>query len=316
MTQHCLLPAPFRQAPLAWLLTLSVSLLLSAGPFFPAQADTPDVVTLDWTLAETLLALGVTPQGVAQTGAYAAWVGEPELPADVTDLGLRAQPNLELLASLAPQHILISPMFASLAPRLEQIAPVTSIGLYLPGSAPWAGMLTATRAVAEVVDQPDAAKRLIEQTEARLARARRQLPTDVPPLLLVQFMDARHVRVFGDNGLYQAVLERLGLDNAWTGNTNAWGFSLVGLEALAELDAQLVVIEPLPVGVEPHLERSGLWHSLAGVRQREVLYLPPVWSFGALPSAQRFANLLVEALAQAAGQQDRPATRGEGHRNG
>ncbi|MGM0913096.1 MAG: hypothetical protein ACQEXC_05115 [Pseudomonadota bacterium] len=40
--------------------------------------------------------------------------------------------------------------------------------------------------------------------------------------LVVQFMDERHVRVFGEGGLYQAVMDRLGLENAWRGETNAW----------------------------------------------------------------------------------------------
>ena len=44
--------------------------------------------------------------------------------------------------------------------------------------------------------------------------------------------NARHVRVFGDNSLYQAVIDRLGLENVWTRDTNLWGFTLVGIEEL------------------------------------------------------------------------------------
>lgn len=285
---------------LSWLLASMIALSLCLTPFLTAHAGQPKheakITTLDWTLAETLLALGVTPQGVAQISAYHDWVGQPHLPESVADLGLRTQPNLELLASLDPEHILISPMFASLEPRLSRIAPVTTIGIYQPDSDPWASMLDATRQVAELADRGTAAERLIAESEAHLARVRERLPEDVPPLLLVQFMDDRHVRVFGEHGLYHAVLEQLGLDNAWTGTTNYWGFSLVGLEALAGIEAQLVVIEPLPTGVATRLSRSGLWRNLNAVRNGEVIYLPPVWSFGALPSAQRFADLLSAAL--------------------
>lgn len=274
-----------------------LSLLLVTGLVVPAHADeTPDVATLDWTLAETLLALGVVPEGVAQIDAYHDWVSHPRIPDRVADLGLRTQPNLELLASLGLDHILISPMFASLEPRLSRIAPVTTIGIYGPDSHPWQSMLDATHQVAAVINRPEAARQLIKETESHLANLRDRLPSDVPPLLLVQFMDSRHVRVFGESGLYQAVLERLKLENAWPGPTNYWGFSLVGLEALANMDAQLIVIEPLPVGVRAELENSGLWHNLRVVRERPVIYLPPVWSFGALPSAKRFADLLTDAL--------------------
>lgn len=268
------------------------------------QADTSGIVTLDWTLAETLLALGVTPLGVAQIDAYRSWGGK-QMPDAVTDIGLRAQPNLELLASLDPEHILISPMYASLEPRLSHIAPVKTLGIYLAKGDTWSNMLATTREMARLVDRPEAAKRLIDSTQDHLARLRRKLPEDVPPLLLVQFMDARHVRVSGVGSLHQAVFERLGLESAWSGPTNDWGFSLVGLEELAGIDAQLVVIEPMPTGVRQRLDASGLWQNLTAVRRHEVLYLPPVWGFGGLPSARRFADLLAEALIPGA---DRQAT--------
>ncbi|TLF50642.1 iron-siderophore ABC transporter substrate-binding protein [Halomonas urmiana] len=256
----------------------------------------PRLATLDWTLAETLVALDAPPAAVAQVEAYHAWVGEPALPGATIDLGLRSQPNLELLASLAPERILISPMFANLTPRLERIAPVASLPLYTPDRDTWREMRELTRSLGRLVERPEAATRLIEETEARLDALRGRLNDAVPPLLVVQFMDRRHVRVFGDNGLFQAVLDRLGLENAWRGPTNAWGFSLVGIEALAGLDARLVVVEPYPAGVRERLDDAGLWGHLVEASRGAPLVLPPIWSFGALPSAERFAEQLVSAL--------------------
>nr|WP_183383676.1 iron-siderophore ABC transporter substrate-binding protein [Halomonas stenophila] len=263
------------------------------------MAAPPRLATLDWTLAETLVALEAPPRAVAQVEAYHAWVVEPALPDTTTDLGLRSQPNLELLASLDPDRILISPMFANLTPRLSRIAPVENLTLYRPGLDTWTEMRELTRSIGELVDRPEAATRLIETTEAKLAGLREELGTDQPPLLMVQFMDSRHVRVFGAGGLFQAVLDRLDLDNAWTGATNAWGFSLVGIEALADLDARLVVVEPYPAGVQETLADSGLWRHLVETSRGTPIVLPPVWSFGALPSAGRFAELLVTALENA-----------------
>lgn len=278
-----------------WLAGLAVLLFLLPGLALAA----PRLATLDWTIAETLTALGMPPQGVAQTAAYREWVAKPALPDTVVDLGLRVQPNLELLADLAPDRILISPMFATLEPRLSRIAPVSTVSLYAGSDDLWPDLLAATRKIARLGGKPSAAERLIETTESRIAQLRDGLPEAKRPLLMVQVMDARHVRVFGDHSLYQAVTERLGLANAWQGTTNAWGFSLVGLEALAGLDAQLVVIDPLPVGVEEALADNGLWQHLAAVREGRVLRLPPVWSFGGLPSAQRFAEQLTVALERA-----------------
>ncbi|QJQ98264.1 ABC transporter substrate-binding protein [Halomonas sp. PGE1] len=301
MIVSCLCTAVTAAGSPAWwhrraLLVLLLALGLAGSPRALAQ---PAIATLDWTLAETLVALGVTPVGVAQVEAYHAWVGAPHLPEASVDLGLRSQPNLELLANLAPDHILISPMFANLAPRLSHIAPVATVPLYTPGRETWPQLHELTHQVGRLAEREAAAERLIAETEARLAALRQRLPERVPPLLVVQFMDERHVRVFGEGGLYQAVMARLGLENAWHGETNAWGFSLVGLEQLAGLTARLVVVEPYPVGVETALAGSGLWQQQPSVRDDSLITLPPVWSFGALPSAIRFAEHLVAALEEA-----------------
>ncbi|WP_242457964.1 ABC transporter substrate-binding protein [Halomonas sp. YLGW01] len=275
----------------------------SAGDGDALSSDhAPRLAILDWTLAETLVALGAAPTAVAQVDAYHAWVGEPALPPSVVNLGLRAQPNLERLARLAPDRILISPMFANLTPRLERIAPVSRFSFHSPQEPIWPQLLAMTRRLATLSGRNAAGEALIDTTRNRLARLRETLAehpeTAEEPLLIVQFMDARHVRVFGDHGLYQAVLKRLGLTNAWQGATNAWGFSVVGLEALAAIQARLVVVEPLPVGVAAALDDSSLWQALPSVREHRVISLPPVWSAGALPSARRFAETLTQGLLQ------------------
>ncbi|MFW3615344.1 ABC transporter substrate-binding protein [Billgrantia antri] len=271
--------------------------LLLTGLALDASAQ--DIASIDWTLAETLSALGAPPAAVAQVGDYHSWVGKPHLPEGTSDLGLRTQPNLEQLAQHPPERILISPMFASLAPRLERVAPVETLALYTPDDDTWTRMLALTRDLGGLVGRPQAAETLIASTATRLEELRNRLPRDPSPLLVVQFMDERHVRVFGGNGLFQVAMDRLGLENAWQETTNYWGFSLVGVEALLEQEARLVVIEPYPIGVEERLANSALWQHHPSVREGSVITLPPVWSFGALPSLRRFAELLVDALAEA-----------------
>ncbi|WP_411537132.1 ABC transporter substrate-binding protein [Halomonas sp. 7T] len=264
-----------------------------------SSGASPQWATLDWTLAETLIALDAPLSGVAQIDAYHAWVGEPRISERVADLGLRTQPNLELLADLSPEAIFISPMFSNLTARLSRIAPVEPLTLYQADSDTWHEMQGLTRKLGKRVNRERQAETLIASTQALIDRLKARAPTTAP-LLIVQFMDERHVRVFGKNGLYHAVLEQLDMTNAWQAPTNAWGFSLVGIEALAAYpDAQLVVVEPLPIGVEAALANSGLWQHLPSVREGRVITLPPTWSFGALPSAQRFARTLVSALEAA-----------------
>ena len=152
---------------------------------------------------------------VGGCGPYRAWVGEPQLPAGVIDIGLRAQPNRELLAELKPDLILISPL-AALAPTLSRIAPVHSIALYEPGTDLWQRLREATLTIAALVNKEAEAERQLAALEQDLAQMQAaQLP--ICPLLVVQFIDERHVRVFGRGSLFEAVMQRLGLRNAWQG---------------------------------------------------------------------------------------------------
>lgn len=281
------------------LLARGLLVALSLAPFSAAQAQW---ATLDWTIAETLLAIDAPVSGVAQIPAYHDWVGEPRIPDHVTDLGLRQQPNFELMAQSPPEGFLISPMLEGLTPKLARLAPVTSLALYTPEEETWPEIVRFTRELGALTHREAQANALIEETDALMAQLGEQVPASAP-LLMIQFMDERHVRIFGDNSLYEAVLTQLGLENAWQETTNAWGFSLTGIEALTRYpNATLVIVDPLPVGVEARLARNGLWQRLPAVEAERVQHLAPVWSFGALPSAQRFARELTAALNSAPSQ--------------
>ncbi|EKB24981.1 hypothetical protein HMPREF1170_00456 [Aeromonas veronii AMC35] len=281
------------------LISLLLPLAAQAETSPSASAPLPRIATVDWTIAETLLALGVTPLAVGDAGPYQAWVGEPRLPAGVVDIGLRTQPNRELLAELKPDRILISPLAAPLAPTLSRIAPVGTIALYDGQTDLWQQLHEVTLTLARMVGKTVEGERLLAGLDRDLASMQAGLPADLPPLLVVQFIDERHVRVFGRHSLFDAVMTRLGLRNGWQEQTNDWGFSVVSIEQFMTLPtARLVVVDPIPVGVSERLQEPGLWQHLPLVRQAPVLHLPAVWSFGGVLAARRFAGLLSDALLQ------------------
>src|SRR5699024_2281425 len=137
----------------------------------------------------------IVPAAAAEIESYNLWVGAPALPASVRNLGLRAQPNLELLAQIDPDLITITPMYGGLKPLLSRIAPVKVIGIYGDDRPVWQATVEATRDLAQAVGRPQAAEPLIRETKRRIATAAQQIPDDLPPLLILQFKDARHARV-------------------------------------------------------------------------------------------------------------------------
>lgn len=255
---------------------------------------------LDYGLAETLIRLGCPPTALVAAQDWERWVGE-RLPPGIVNLGTSREPNLELLQALRPDAILSTPYLAGIHHRLERIAPVISLPIYVPEGRPLALAGEAARRLAALIGEPRAAERLAADADTTFAevggtlRGRHQ-----PPVYLVNFLDRRHVRVYGANSLYQDVLDRIGLANAWTGQTNYWGFATVGIEALQTGDeAQLVYFDPVPPDVLPALARNPIWQSLSFVKAGRVGGLPPVLMFGCVPSAMRFARLIGERLAKA-----------------
>lgn len=291
-------PTRVRSLKLLQLFVLTlVSLSVQAAATNPSQSqnDSLRVAAIDWTLVETLMSLGVVPVATAQTKDYQAWVVEPSLPEQVVDIGLRAQPNRELAASLNLDLILISPLYSAIKPTLSQIAPVETLTTYNPENDFWQNLVETTRRVGELTNHSAEAETVIEHHRSKIDQIKEKIAVDTPPLLIVQFIDDRHVRAYGEGSLYDMVINRLGLKNAWKGETNMWGYTTVGIE---ELDTQgyLVIVDPVPMIAEEIFSDNRLWQTLPAVRNNRVLSLPAVWSFGALPSAVRFADELYHAL--------------------
>ena len=79
------------------------------------------------TAAEPLISsydkLPVTTHGIS---------GDLPMPQSVVDVGLRMEPNLELIRALRPDLILLSPMQQASVPLLERIAPVQLVAFNAP----------------------------------------------------------------------------------------------------------------------------------------------------------------------------------------
>lgn len=263
-----------------------------------AQAA-PRVATSDWTTAETLAAMGYPPASLGDKRAYGDWVNYPPMPQTTLDSGIRFQPNLEQLYQTKPDFFIQSTWFAHLKPQFEKVAPVYEVSFAGDNGIQYAQTLASTRKVGAIIGDSAAAERLIRQTENQFARHRRQLaPYAARPLAVIQFVDARHARIYGKTSMFDVVIGKLGLKNAWQGSSNEWGFANIALTDLATLppDTLLVIIKPHPRNTRAALEKSILWQRLPFSKAANRRVLPPTWSYGALPSMQHFANELAARL--------------------
>lgn len=281
----------------------AVAAILAAGAgLHPARnaaaAPMPRVAAAGWAGAQTLLALGVVPLALPEIARYRALVAEPPLPESVQELGLRSEPNLELLTALAPDLIVADA--GSVTSPLARIAPVATFAPLRPGRRPAEAAREATLALAARLGRDAEAQSLIAAHEARLAGAAERLSGDRGgPLCLVSDAFGNRALVFGGNSLYQDVLDRVGLRNAFTGATSAWGHATVGLDQLAALDptTRLVLLTSRVPDARTFLALRPLWRTLPFLREERVTVLADILFYGGLPSADRFARLLAERLA-------------------
>lgn len=276
----------------------ALAILAAAALPRPAPAAGLRVATVDWSVLETLLALGIAPVAAPELLQFREVAVEPAVPAGVTDLGLRGTINFELLLLSRPELIYSSSFYVSSEPRLARIAPVERFSIYVPGRPPYEPAAAMMRAVGERLGRSNEAERYIAETEAEFAGLRERLKPYVQrPVIPINLGDARHFRVFGADSMFGEVLKRLGLANAWTDATSYSAMAPVGIEALARMpDAWITLIPPVPPGALEVLGGSTFWNALPSVRAGRLLQLASINPFGGLPAARRFARLLTEAL--------------------
>lgn len=278
--------------------------LCVGGWGLPSATAAPRLATFDFALGETLNALGHPPVAQAGLEGYEHYARETGVfPPETANLGGRFQPNFEYLASQKPDAILISPpAHTNLITKLSRIAPVNTFRLYhFAETTPddWQTLERVTRSLGRTVQDPQAAQQLIRRTQQRMDQLKAQASDVTTPLLLVRLIDERHLRIYGPGSLEGMVLKRLGLTNAWTGTLGRWGFVQTTADQVFTLNARLILLESPYVepGLQQQLLTQGVWQYWASVKRGDYRVVPiNFWSWGGLPSAQRFAEGLVQAL--------------------
>ena len=274
-------------SPLLWQQTLRAETL-----------DSRRIVALEWLPIELMMALGVVPMAAAELFNYRDWVGKPELPASVIDVGLRTEPNLELLTQLNPSLILYSSGYGPSPQTLSRIAPSQGFAFNNGDGKPLSAARQSLTLLAQRIGKEPQAQAHLQQFDDFIAATRARLaPRATKPLLLMSLIDKGHAIVFGKGSLFLEVMQNLGLQNAWQGETNFWGSAVIGIERLATIhDAQAICLSHGDEMLMQQVAATELWQSLPFVRQRRFTRVPTVWFYGATLSAMEFCRILDNVL--------------------
>lgn len=291
----------------------TVQINLPQVPTKNAHKKTLRVVTPDWGIAAELNAMGYPPIASGDLRVYELWSGA-SLPPETQDLGIRFQPNPEMMAQVNADLVVDNFFYAHIRPMYGD-TPVKSINFsYDKAVYTWQDYAKPTQQLGQVIKQPKAAKKYIKNSKQQLIDLGKQVRQNYPSVskvAVVQFIDANNLRMFAKSSMYQPALKTMGLNLATFGNPNKWGFVPIKLTELSKLeqDTCLLIIKPYSDMLHNELKSNLVWqkygfgqHGLekngpqksSSVKQRCMAVLEPVWLYGGIASMMSFAKHLVE----------------------
>ncbi|EPZ5420860.1 iron-siderophore ABC transporter substrate-binding protein [Vibrio parahaemolyticus] len=263
------------------------------------------VVVLNWDILEQVLALDIEPIAAPNLPGYRQWVVNPYAPESIEDIGTRAEPNLEKIASLKPDVILAASPQQDLIPLLRQIAPVVYLPNFSQNEAAAQTAIKHFRTLGALFDKQE----LAEQKLAKLNDSFKQLrdkirqhysaPLDV---LVMRFSTPNSVLLSTENSTTDYVVEQLGLTNPIKVSARAWGIKQNRINRLQNLEQSFVLyVQPFPQ--ESKLNSSPLWQAMPFVKKQRVNSVRAVWAYGGAMSLQYMAEAITDSLIELAPKQ-------------
>ncbi|WP_373907906.1 iron-siderophore ABC transporter substrate-binding protein [Vibrio parahaemolyticus] len=263
------------------------------------------VAVLNWDILEQVLALDIEPIAAPNLPGYRQWVVNPYAPESIEDIGTRAEPNLEKIASLKPDVILAASPQQDLIPLLRQIAPVVYLPNFSQNEAAAQTAIKHFRTLGALFDKQE----LAEQKLAKLNDSFKQLrdkirqhysaPLDV---LVMRFSTPNSVLLSTENSTTDYVVEQLGLTNPIKVSARAWGIKQDRINRLQNLEQSYVLyVQPFPQ--ESKLNSSPLWQAMPFVKKQRVNSVRAVWAYGGAMSLQYMAEAITDSLIELAPKQ-------------
>lgn len=259
-------------------------------------ADVQRVVTIEHSITETVVTLGVQPVGVADLFWYNELV---QLPAEnAIDVGTRQEPNLEVITSLEPDLIIAASWRVSeVYDELSAIAPTITF----EGSTNLEIMTDYFTTIATALNREEKAQQILDDMYQYFEDAGALLAdADIDPqfvLSLTWYADnAAIFRLFTDNAFPVEILELVGFENTWDGEANPDGFTLVGIETLGDIETSNFFFVTDEESA-PFYNESPIWNALPFVQAGTTYRLSDsLWLYGGPISAQRLVAAVLETL--------------------
>ncbi|MFU9001251.1 iron-siderophore ABC transporter substrate-binding protein [Proteus sp. TSJ240517] len=262
-------------------------------------SNTPQrIIVLDWDLLEQILTLEVIPVGATEIAGYNQWVARPIAPNSIEEVGMRAEPNLEKIATLKPDLILASSSQQDLLPVLETIAPV----VYLPNFSRQDNAAQVALAhfntLASLLGKEALAQQKLAEMDATFAQFKAKLQQafiTLPEVEVIRFSTLTSIFLYTENSTTEYVINKLGLKSAISLPPQPWGIDQRRMNVLQQIKHGYVLYM-LPFPDESKLQKSVLWKAMPFVQNGHFHSVKPVWNYGGMTSLTLMAQAITESL--------------------
>jgi ferric hydroxamate transport system substrate-binding protein len=277
------------------------------------------VAVLEWQQIEDALTLCVTPVAVSDKEGYGTYVSAEKIPAGVTDIGTREEPDLDTLYATNPDLIIVEAFKPDdeIITHLEKRGVPVLATLGADASDPIGNMKKVFGMIAEATGRTERADQVVAQFDAYLAAAKEKVAGAQLKTKSFLFFDGWiesgnvAIRPYGKGALFTALGEQLGMTAAWTdaidkkygsgGVDPAYGLAQTDIEGLTAVgDANLFYSDDAtPDSYVKELDKSSIWTSLPAVKEGRAHAFPSgVWGAGGPLSNEQAIDAYVDAITK------------------
>lgn len=273
-----------------------------------------NIVVLEWSYAEDLLALGIQPTGVADLDGYKKWINvDKKLTESVKDVGTRQEPNLEAISRLNPDLIIaVKNRHEDILDTLKDIAPVVTFAPYSEEATKnqYKNMKEEFKKVAQIVDETEKANLAITDLEEFIEDQKKRVKDAGlagSKYIVTQAFSAQNtptLRLFTGNSIVSQIMSDLSFENAFESDKlETYGYSEVSVEALQNFQEKemqfLYIVQDDDNIFENQLKGNPVWENLSFVKNGNTHQLPgDTWTFGGILSSHVLTEQLVDAMVE------------------
>lgn len=262
------------------------------------KSEPKKIVILNNLYAEVLLPLGIMPiaatTGQAGSKEFASFVRDEFKKANVVSVGWQKKPDLEKIAELEPDLILMTTHQKDLYEKLSAIAP--TIGFLMDNEKVWDFREPALK-IADIFDKKAEMEKLIKDFDTKEAEFAKEVQAKYGNEKLVYLrVTEKDIRYYG-YGRMGYLYDRYKFNRAEDFPAERM-YESINMEKLMELNPDLLIVQSdKPELFETKVKETPIWNNIKAVKNNKIIFAEySLWQLGfGLVSQEKIMETIKEA---------------------